>query len=111
MVAVGTVIGAENRIQALSNDESLLNTRGGDGHAVAGLVTSATRAAIAAHALEKGPRQIDAASSCAVSLGRAAGIQEKCSIWNKGDLVSARRDNDRQHENEYENSAIEAAAT
>ncbi len=111
MVAVGTVDGAENRIQALSNSESLLNTSGGDGHGVARLVTSATRPAIGAHALEKGPRQIDAAPGCAVSFGGAGGIQEKRAVWYKSDLASANRDNDGEYENDYQDGAKKTAAT
>ena len=110
MVAVGTVIGAKNRVQALRGSESLLNTRGGNGHAVAGLVTSAASTAVASHTLEERSCQIDAASGSAVGFGRAAGIQEKCSVGNESKLLSTDRHNKRQHENGYQNSAEETAA-
>jgi len=83
----------------LGKSESLLNVRGGHGHAVAGLVASPTRTAVGAQALEKRSRQIDAAAGCGVSFGRATGIREKRSVGDESNLLSAYRNNDRQHRN------------
>src|SRR5262249_46670258 len=74
VVAIRSVHGTENRVQAVARDESLLDVGGGDGHPITGLMARSAATTVGAQALEEWSGQIDRA-------GRAVGARCPARIW------------------------------
>src|SRR6185369_11272495 len=75
VVAVRAIHGAEDRVQAAARKEALLDVRGGDGHAIAGLVTGRAGSPVASHALEERAGKVNL-SGGAVGARSAGGVGE-----------------------------------
>src|SRR5215467_4901788 len=87
VIAVGAVVGAEDRVKALRVYESLLDIGGRNGHAVARLVARAAGAAIRAQALKKRAREVDAATNGAVGFRSARGVRKESAIGDERELL------------------------
>lgn len=110
MVAVGTVVRAENWIQTLRQVESLLDIRGRDGHAITRLMASNASSAVGTYALEERPRKVDPAARGAVSFRRATGIREKRSVRDERELLSIHSNNRYQRADNDKSPAEQGAS-
>ena len=112
MVAIGAVVGTENRVQSSGTVKPRLNIRRGHRHSITRLVAGAAGAAVGPHALKKWSGQVDAAGDGTVRCRLACRILEKGSVGDKAHLLllSSNADYGYEHGKHQKNREEDSAA-
>src|ERR1700676_5098348 len=83
LVAVGTIVGAEDRIEAMGHGKARFDLIGGDRPALGGTVAGLTAAPVGPERLKKRPGQIDRLAACVVGFNNPRCIGKSIKIGQR----------------------------